>query len=681
MKRVVLSLILAVFLISVISAAEITLSESPKGPFNIGDVVNTNAKISTLEDLKSSLDVYVICNGLQNTVFSKDIILSSGEQETIALSFILTKERLGRTTGHCVVKFSLEGFEPEITEEFEVSNLIILEILSNEEEFKPGESVLVEGEAIKENGEAVKSGFVNLEIREGNSSVLTKTDTVRNGFFSVNISLPNDLKAGKYIIAINVYEIDKYDERTNQGFGNYNLQILQVPTSLEILFNNQEVEPGTSLQVKAILHDQTGEKIESNAVLTVKNNKSEIFEQTEKMTDELFELPIAYNQPPAVWKVLASSNGLTSEATFTIQEKEGVKVELINESVTITNVGNVPYNRSLIIKIGNESLKLDVYLEVDKVQKYILTAPDGEYHVEVMDDEEKIFSERTMLTGKVIDIKEGSGVGLLRYPFVWIFIILVLGFVLFMVFTKGYKRSFFGRFLPGKRKRVGEMTGRGAIGEKLISSKSYSGSLMSGAKNKAELSLSLKGDKQNTSVVCIKIKNLKDIDLRKGNVLETLQNVINIAENSKAFTYENQDNIFFIIAPIKTKTFKNERIAVDVAEKISEFLKDYNKLAKQKIEFGVSLHTGQIVAKQDKDRLKFMSLGTLINTAKKLSAVSEGEVLLSKEAREKLLSDVKTEKCNMKDVEAYIIKDIRKVRGEDKKFISEFLKRLEGGKK
>ncbi|GAI79882.1 unnamed protein product, partial [marine sediment metagenome] len=117
------------------------------------------------------------------------------------------------------------------------------------------------------------------------------------------------------------------------------------------------------------------------------------------------------------------------------------------------------------------------------------------------------------------------------------------------------------------------------------------------------------------SVACLKIKNLKEVQSKKSKAEETLQKIVNIAEENKAVTYENQDNLFFILAPIKTRTFKNEKTAVEIAQKIKEILTEHNNLFKQKIEFGISLNYGTIIAKQEKNSLKFMSMGTLITTA------------------------------------------------------------------
>jgi len=68
------------------------------------------------------------------------------------------------------------------------------------------------------------------------------------------------MAAGIHPMRILVYEKDANGEITNQELMDHNIRVLQFPTSLEIIIENQDVEPGTSLKTKAILHDQTGGK-------------------------------------------------------------------------------------------------------------------------------------------------------------------------------------------------------------------------------------------------------------------------------------------------------------------------------------------------------------------------------------------------------------------------------------
>ena len=231
-----------------------------------------------------------------------------------------------------------------------------------------------------------------------------------------------------------------------------------------------------------------------------------------------------------------------------------------------------------------------------------------------------------------------------------------------MIFKKGYKKSFFGRpiFMRKEKKPIFSRAKKNLIK----------------TENKAELALSLSGEKQKASIVCLKIKNFKEIEKNPSNVKETLEKIAEIAKENKAFVYENSDNLFFILAPLMTKTFNNEKKALELAQKIEKLLKEHNKLFRQRINFGISLNSGEIISKKEGDILKFVSFGNLIINAKKIASVSDSEIYLSEKMKENLMSYAKIEKHNKQGVDVYTVKEIKE-KGEHKKFISDFLKRLE----
>ena len=90
---------------------------------------------------------------------------------------------------------------------------------------------------------------------------------------------------------------------------------------------------------------------------------------------------------------------------------------------------------------------------------------------------------------------------------------------------------------------------------------------------------------------------MEEIETTKGNAEETLQKIINFTEGRKALTYENQNNLHFILAPIKTRTFKNEVTALHIAQAIKKILTEHNRIFKQKVDFGISMNNGVIIAK------------------------------------------------------------------------------------
>lgn len=665
MKRVgIISLILCMFFVSMISA-EVVITQQPNDVYNLGDTITVPVKIVALTDASDLLTMRLICNGIETEVYKEYLMMSAGEEKTREPSVPLIQSFLGRPTGTCKIK-TIFGSEIKLSEEFSISDLIKLEIKNKTEEVAPGEAAMLEIQATKEDGKDV-NGIIELSIALGNSSDdIEIFDTVRNGYGLVAFSFPKETAAGNYLVSVNVTERDSTGEITNKGFLDYNIKIKQIPTSLEIFFENENVEPDTNLNVKAILRDQAGGKIESTAMIEIKNSKGDLISQTEQSTDSFLEFPISYKEPSAIWTVKATSNEISGEAKFRILEKARVNTEILNDTLIVTNTGNIPYNNTVSVKIEETVLNIDVYLKIDESKRYLLSAPDGKYQVEILTEENNQIVGNVPLTGKMISVKEASGgvVRIIKHPVSWLFIAVILGYFFFVIFKKGYKKSF--------------------IGDSNISSNYSTKNILGGQKktslfattNPAELSLSIKGDKQDANIVCLKIRNFREVYSNKNYIKDTLRSLSALAEERKAFIYENQETILFILAPIKTRTFNNEKNALNLAQKIKEELNEHNRKFKQKIDFGLSMNEGVIVAKQEEGVLKFMSMGTLITIAKKIAAVSNGEVLLSERMRDKLATMTKTEKHEASGVIYHTVKEF-KTNEDHSKFLKSFLNRIE----
>jgi len=631
MRSVIILLVLVVFFAH-FASAEIIISQQPIEVYNLGDVLDTSFRLTTSQGIYDYLQISLICNNNERILPKEEVSLSANGELIIGKSIFLINKFIGLAAGTCKIKASFEDSPQDyiFSSEFEISNSLNIESGIEEKDFEPGENVLIKGKVTKKNGKPV-NGFVDLTLILPNfseeiaptlpdnntlsenitltpdnntlSEGITSTSldnsplfeyksyqgTIIGGDFSINLNIPHDAKAGNYFIKIEAYEKDPLGEITNAGITGHDIFVKQVPTSLEILFESQEVEPGTDLKVKVILHDQTGEKISTSAIITVKDKNNKILEQVEIATGEFFEFPIAYNELPAEWTIIGLSNKITGESYFKIIEKQDVKVDIINNTLILKNIGNVPYNGSLMIKFGNETIKINPELEVDEVKKYSLKAPDGEYVLEITADEESKLTKNVVLTGKSIRVKELSNFRILfRTPIVWIFVILILGSVSYVLYRKGFKKTFFGRINFGKNQGK----------DKSIFVKKNT---LINPKNKAELSLSIHGEKQNASLVCLKLKNFEDIKKETENTEETFGKIMNLMEENKAYTYESHDNLFFILAPAITKTFNNEMKAIGIAQKIEEILKKHNRLFKQKINFGISISCGDIIVKKEKD--------------------------------------------------------------------------------
>jgi len=676
-KRGTFYIILLALLLLPLASAEVVVNTQPQSIYNLGDIATLKVTFKPVQTVSGNFQMDLVCGGAQVNFYKNGGAFAAGKEYAFDSSLILIKEIIGDNKGTCNIKAYL-GSDFAVTNDFLISNVIQVNSTLPKTEFSPGEAFTMKGTAIKENGNS-SNGYIEVSLIDGNDTISTQKGTVNKGAFSVNFVLPEDLKSGNYILRTTAYEEDAAGTITNTGYADTPVFIKQVPTTLELVFEQQENQtenqfmPGTTLSVKAVLHDQTGVGISTDTFITIKNSKNKIVTQTELPTDEFFEFPIAYNEPPSSWKVVAVSNKLSSEVNFQILEKKSVDVAIVNNTVLITNTGNIPYNGTVTVKIGDNPLYVDVYLKVDESKRWLLSAPDGQYDIAINSDS-GLISGTAVLTGDAVSIRGAAdGIGsLVKFPSIWIFIIVILGLMTFIVFKRGYQKAFIG-YITGKPRHSKMFMESGAsIG---------SGAFGIAPKGKAEMVLSIKGDKQEVSMVTLKIKNMAWIkNTKEGtSASELIEKIIDFAESTKAATYENGDNIFFIFAPARTKTFNNETAALHAARKINEMLEHHNKMFKQKIDYGISLNMGEIIGKQEPDGFKFMGMGNFMNSSKKIASFANNNILMGEKITDKLKAMVKTERHEHEGTKVYSIKEIRDTEKHEK-FLRGFMKRQGEGK-
>jgi hypothetical protein len=661
-KISVIGLILIMLLSSFISA-DIIFTQQTKPVYNLGDAIYVPVTVKTLTDVPGGIfQMDLICNGTLINFYKNGVKLLAGDEKDMDSSLVLINSVIQGNSGMCKIKASLND-EYQLSEEFKISKWLSVSGGIEGTEFNAGENFWITGEIKRESGEN-SNGFVDVSlINKDLTENISQFGTVNNGVLKMNFSLPSNLRAGGYLVQLNAYEKDSEGIITNNGFAEYNLSIRQVPTNLELVVENENVEPGAIMRVKAILHDQTGDSINTTAYITIKDSTDKIIEQKEVNTNIFFEYPISSFEPPSEWKIHATSKKLIAEENFKINEKESVQIGIVNKTVSVTNIGNVFYNKTLLVKIGESPLNIQVALDVGESKKYILSAPNGEYQVRVATDKGEEVSETLSLTGNVIGIREDT---LQLTTLAWVLFILVLAVGLFFLIKKLRKRKFLGR-MPSFKFKKKESKELPVMKEDSISR----------TINKAELSMTIKGNKQEASVVCLKLKNLAELRDRKGSASDAISKIKRIAEENKAVVYDNQNYLFFFLTPVKTKTMKNEKLALDLAEQIQKAVSEHNRMFNQKIEFGISLNIGEVVGKVEDDTFQFMGMGTLMGVSKRLATLSNEEILLSEKINDLLRVNARAEKEMREETTVYVLKSIKRDNEEARKFISKFLNRQE----
>ncbi|MBM3228564.1 hypothetical protein FJZ20_01620, partial [Candidatus Pacearchaeota archaeon] len=199
MKKAGLQIIflLGILLIIPLISAEIMINSQPKETYNLGDVISIPVTIKTVSPITGIFNVDLLCGTAQINFFKNGVSLAAGEEKRMEASLILTKSVIGTTTGSCKIKAYI-GETYALTNDFKISNLMTIEANFESSEFFPGDNLLIEGQVIRETGKEA-NGLIEFSIVEGESVILSQLESVTNGFFSINVSLPEKMKAGIYL--------------------------------------------------------------------------------------------------------------------------------------------------------------------------------------------------------------------------------------------------------------------------------------------------------------------------------------------------------------------------------------------------------------------------------------------------------------------------------------------------
>ena len=487
------------------------------------------------------------------------------------------------------------------------------------------------------------------------------------GDFAVSVLLPESTPAGNYRIDVLVYE-ESESLRISEGVALANLEVFQIPKNVDIALNDQNFDPGSSIEIRPSLLDQTGVNIDQELSVIIKNENSERFFEKISSSQETITYQIPTNLTSSYYDIEVVSGDISGLKSFFVNQKAIASFDLANNTLTITNIGNIPYNKGIEVDLNGKTFVKTVNLELGESIKFKLTGPIGEYEIRVSDGNTEVSQSGVQLTGRSIDVNAISSSRInFSNPIAWIIVILFLLIILLFLFRNVFKKKSFAfhNVFKGIRKEKKDVV-------EIKEDKEKKGSI---AHNKADQVLVLKGHKSNATALVLKIKN----KIGKPEK-DSLEKAIEHVYDKKAAVYEQGDFIFIIFSPLMTKTNKNEVEASKAAQKIINTLNEHNKKFKDKIEFGVGINSGEIINKVENKKLKFTALGNFIVVAKRLAENSNKQILVTKNSYEKGISEIKAEKKKLKEGEVYEIRSVID-NEKNKKFIKGFLERQKKEKK
>ncbi|MEM2956470.1 MAG: hypothetical protein QW041_02780 [Candidatus Pacearchaeota archaeon] len=379
------------------TAAKIILPEFNK-VYSIGDSIDSSFEIIEEQEVVGMIKLEIDC-GEKILFYTSPISLKTNEVKKVEVfPYVLTKK------GECNIKATLDGqnnFSDSATSKtFLVSDELNISLKINKENFKPEDILKIKGEIRRANGEYV-DGTALVKLNNEVYSII-----VKKGYFEFENTLSKNFPSGK-----NNIEIEAKDNFGNSGNFIKSINVVSIPTSLEIIANNNEFFPGDVLETYAVLYDQGGKKINTSISLILYDSWGiDVIKKMINDSEEILKYEFDKKSPTGEWWIYAYSEGIRTRRFIILKEQSKISAILSENMLTIVNLGNTLFKKPVEILFQNEKTnwteikEMNLGIEIQK--KFQLNAPEGLYNITVKtDDFEKTFND-VYLTGNVIVVED-----------------------------------------------------------------------------------------------------------------------------------------------------------------------------------------------------------------------------------------------------------------------------------
>ncbi len=286
--------------------------------------------IATLKFRQGETEVFIDTASITNGQLSYTFVSSNTPSGTYTID-ITPQDVFGNTKTFTAGSFTISG---EI--------LIFAE--PDKLHYHPGERVKIEGEATILD-QPVKKATLLLTLKENKAE-----DDVSNGKFSKAIQIPYTITSGTQTMTIDIEDPDG-----NRGSLPLSIIVDPSPTKLDFTQEKESYLPGEIVSIVPVLLDQAGEVIDTEIGIIIATPKGkELFTDTIQ-SNSGYEFQLAENALPGAWKVKLFAMEMEHEGAILIGEQIKLNYLILNNTLYITNKGNVRFSNPL--KVEYKSLE------------------------------------------------------------------------------------------------------------------------------------------------------------------------------------------------------------------------------------------------------------------------------------------------------------------------------------
>ena len=216
---------------------------------------------------------------------------------------------------------------------------------------------------------------------------------------------------------------------------------------------------GENITLKISIFDEQNNPLSGNVELILEDaEKRKKIEKTIS-SKEIVEIDLWKGAIHGFWTVTAKYQDVETSEIFTVEIEELAKFEIHDNMLTITNIGNTRYTKTVQIVIGDTVGIKEPKLDVGKSITFRLIAPEGNYDIRITDGRTSIQRSSVALTGNVIGILDERIVGgntltggikpeddfslmyLKNNKFIYIFILVVFGAMILLTIERNYRKK------------------------------------------------------------------------------------------------------------------------------------------------------------------------------------------------------------------------------------------------
>lgn len=610
----------------------------PEAVYNLGDFLSVTASVSSGSAQTDSLTLSLVCGTDTAILYKAPLSLNAGEQKTVSLSIPLTSAFVGTLRGTCTLQ-STYGNDSVASSSFTMSNELLLTVPGALGIFAPDTVVTFNGTVVRKTGQPADGTVTYMNDALGLRGSVPLTE----GVFMLSFTLPAHARSQAYLLSLAASEEDDL----NVGASSTSFHIGQVLKSLEIALNTPLVSPQETLTYTALAYDQAHDAYYTLLPLQLIDSTGAVYHEETLTSGTTASFLLPMTAPPGVWTIHADVNGTEVTRQFSVSTLVNASVTLVNGTLTITNTGNVPYNKTMDITIGDVTASKVVSLDVGASQQFTLEAPDGDYPI-VASDGATSFSGRSFLTGNAISVTNPADQKLIsNVSLAWILLILLLGGVAAYYYHKIGKPEY-GSTAP---------------------TSSYSTRPASGSFTFPEKKTQMidRGERKPLPIVVVRVKNHPSV---QGQIRSVIQQALGEASACGAIVQEQGASTWIAFFTQKEGEDAVVLRAVQAAESIQGAFEAYNVKGNPQIDYGIGIHFGELIVEEQP--FKYTALGNTLSVAKKLAEYAPKSVLLSDDAHKFIASTTRCEK--IQDRNAWRLKSISR-RDRHNKFITGFMKR------